>query len=46
MRYGLGLALLLNTKVRFMSIYRTVFFVPSLVPAVASESDGSKSVVE
>ena len=32
---ALGLALLLNTKVRFMSIYRTVFFVPSLVPVVS-----------
>ena len=32
---ALGLALLLNTKVKFMSIYRTVFFVPSLVPVVS-----------
>lgn len=30
-----GLALLLNTKVRFMALYRTVFFVPSLVPVVS-----------
>jgi multiple sugar transport system permease protein len=30
-----GLALLLNTKVRFMPFYRTVFFVPSLVPVVS-----------
>ncbi len=32
---ALGLALLLNTKVRFMSVFRTAFFVPSLVPAVS-----------
>ena len=32
---ALGLALLLNTKVKFLSIYRTVFFVPSLVPVVS-----------
>ena len=30
-----GLALLLNSKVRFMPLYRTVFFLPSLVPVVA-----------
>jgi multiple sugar transport system permease protein len=30
-----SLALLLNTKVRFMPFYRTVFFVPSLVPVVS-----------
>lgn len=33
---GLGLALLLNMKVRGMSFYRTIFFLPSIVPAVAS----------
>ncbi|MFP4058280.1 MAG: carbohydrate ABC transporter permease [Candidatus Brocadiia bacterium] len=32
---GIGLALLLNTKVRGMSVYRTVFFLPSIVPIVA-----------
>ena len=32
---ALGLALLLNTKVRFMAFYRTAFFVPSLVPVVS-----------
>ncbi|HET6385068.1 MAG TPA: sugar ABC transporter permease [Armatimonadota bacterium] len=32
---ALALALLLNAKVRGMTIYRTIFFVPSLVPAVA-----------
>ncbi len=32
---ALGLALLLNTKVRGMAFYRTIFFVPSLVPMVA-----------
>lgn len=30
------LALLLNTKVRGMALYRTLFFVPSLVPMIAS----------
>ena len=33
---GLGLALLLNIKVKGMSIYRTIFYLPSIVPAVAS----------
>lgn len=33
---ALGLALLLNINVRGMSIYRTVFYLPSIVPAVAS----------
>lgn len=33
---SLGLALLLNTKVRGMSFYRTIFFVPSLVPVVST----------
>lgn len=32
---ALGLALLLNTKVRGMAFYRTIFFIPSLVPMVA-----------
>ncbi|MDE2126293.1 MAG: sugar ABC transporter permease [Armatimonadetes bacterium] len=31
----LSLAMLLNMKVRFMSVYRTIFFLPSLVPTVA-----------
>ncbi|MFN8490075.1 MAG: sugar ABC transporter permease [Caldilineaceae bacterium] len=31
-----GLALLLNQKVRFMAAYRTAYFIPSIVPAVAS----------
>jgi len=31
-----ALALLLNLEVRGMSVYRTVFFLPSIVPAVAS----------
>lgn len=30
------LALLLNTKVKGMALYRTLFFVPSLVPMIAS----------
>jgi len=33
---GLGLALLLNIKVKGMSVYRTIFYLPSIVPAVAS----------
>jgi multiple sugar transport system permease protein len=33
---GLLLALLLNQKVRAMPFFRTVFYIPSIVPAVAS----------
>jgi multiple sugar transport system permease protein len=33
---ALGVALLLNSKIRGLSIYRTIVFLPSLVPAVAS----------
>src|SRR5207248_10951900 len=33
---ALGVAMLLNSKVRGVSIYRTIVFLPSLVPAVAS----------
>ena len=33
---SLGLALLLNAKVRGQTIYRAIIFLPSLVPAVAS----------
>lgn len=32
---AIGLAMLLNTKVRGMALYRTIFFLPSLVPMVA-----------
>lgn len=32
---SLGLAILLNTKVRGMAFYRMIFFIPSLVPMVA-----------
>lgn len=32
---SLGLAMLLNTKVRSMAFYRLIFFIPSLVPMVA-----------
>ncbi|WP_249436088.1 sugar ABC transporter permease [Paenibacillus sp. Marseille-Q4541] len=32
---GVALAMLLNMKVKGMSVYRTVFFLPTLVPAVA-----------
>lgn len=33
---GVGLALLLNLDIRGISLYRTVFFIPSIVPLVAS----------
>ena len=33
---GVSIALLLNLEVRGMSIYRTIFFLPSIVPQVAS----------
>lgn len=33
---GVALALLLNMKIRGLGIYRTVFFIPSLVPLIAS----------
>jgi multiple sugar transport system permease protein len=32
---AIGLAMLLNTKVKGMALYRTMFFLPSLVPMVA-----------
>ncbi|HEY7090809.1 MAG TPA: sugar ABC transporter permease [Tepidisphaeraceae bacterium] len=36
MLVALGVAMLLNSKVRGVSVYRTIVFLPSLVPAVAS----------
>ncbi|MGJ4851289.1 carbohydrate ABC transporter permease [Bacillota bacterium Meth-B3] len=33
---SLFLAVLLNTKVRCMSLFRTIFYIPSIVPAVAN----------
>jgi multiple sugar transport system permease protein len=33
---GLGLALLLNLEIAGISLYRTVFFIPSIVPVVAT----------
>lgn len=33
---GFGLALLLNTKVRGISFFRTAYYLPSIVPAVAN----------
>jgi len=33
---GLGIALLLNLKVRGVAVWRTFFYLPSIVPAVAS----------
>lgn len=34
--FSLGIALLLNMNLKGMSVYRTVFFLPTLVPVVAS----------
>ena len=36
MAVGLGLALLLNANVRGISIYRTTFFLPAIMPVVAA----------
>ncbi len=36
MLVALALAILLNTKVRGMAFYRTIFFLPSIMPVVAS----------
>ncbi|KPK79235.1 MAG: hypothetical protein AMJ81_13580 [Phycisphaerae bacterium SM23_33] len=36
MAAGLGVAMLLNTRVKGMQVYRTVFYLPAIVPAVAS----------
>ncbi|MFC5650376.1 carbohydrate ABC transporter permease [Paenibacillus solisilvae] len=33
---GLGLAMLLNRQVRGVGVYRTIFYLPSIVPALAS----------
>lgn len=35
---GVGLALLLNANVKGIAVYRTVFFLPSIVPTVASSA--------
>lgn len=36
MLVSFGIALLLNQRVRFLAAYRTAYFLPSIVPAVAS----------
>lgn len=36
MLIGLGLALLLNLKVRGLAVYRTMFFLPSIMPLIAT----------
>ncbi|WP_036720022.1 ABC transporter permease subunit [Paenibacillus harenae] len=36
MIFGIGLALILNVKIRGQGFYRTLFFVPSLVPPIAT----------
>ena len=33
---GLSLAILLNSKVKGLAVYRTIFYMPTIVPAVAS----------
>ena len=38
---GFALALLLNSKVRFLGLWRTLFYVPSVVPIVALSIAGS-----
>ncbi len=35
MVFAIGLAMLLNTNVKGMTVYRTIFFIPSLVPMVS-----------
>lgn len=34
--FSIGLAMLLNQKIRGMAVYRTIFFLPTVVPVVAS----------
>lgn len=36
MAVGLGLAILLNLRIRGIAVWRTLFYLPSIVPAVAS----------
>lgn len=36
MSTGLAIAMLLNTRVKGMNYYRTAFYIPSIVPAIAS----------
>lgn len=36
MIFSIGLALILNVKIRGQGIYRTLFFIPSLVPPIAT----------
>ena len=36
MAVGLGVAMLLNTAVRGMTVYRTIYYMPAIVPTVAS----------
>ena len=36
MAVGLGIAILLNQEVKGMGVYRTIFYLPAIVPAVAS----------
>jgi multiple sugar transport system permease protein len=34
--FGIGLALLLDSNIKGLSVYRTIFFLPSIVPVVAT----------
>ncbi len=34
--FGIGMALLLNTKIKGLSIYRTIYYLPTLVPTIAA----------
>lgn len=34
--FSIGLAMMLNRKIRGMAVYRTIFFLPTIVPIVAS----------
>jgi multiple sugar transport system permease protein len=43
MAAGMAVALLLNTKVRGMRLYRTIFYLPAIVPVVPARSSGSGS---
>ena len=38
---GLGIALLLNSEIKGIAVYRTLFYLPSIVPVVASSILGS-----
>ena len=43
---SLGLALLLNRPIRGRAVYRTLFFLPSVVPAVAAAAEPEKKIIK